>query len=143
MKKARLLAVVGFTLILSGMDSFAQPLGCEYGSSSQWGSGWCNLNPPRTFSSKMCLRLKIGGSASKVLIRLLNRNDDPGQLVGIVGGIQDVPESRQIVLELTRDFTDIKQISIHGNPKAWSYDLGPGNGPAKIESVEEVSCEEE
>ena len=70
------------------------------------------------------------------------QDDDPNRPVGIVGGIHNVPDSREIIVKLSRRFPNVKQISVHGNPKPWHYDLGGKNGPAILESVTVIACED-
>jgi hypothetical protein len=141
MKRNILFLVAGAVLILFGMNATAQSLDGYYDASPRWGSGWLDLRQPTTLESGTCLRLTIGGTASKVLIRFLRVDDDPNRPVGIVEGIHSVPESREIVVKLSRRFPNTKQISVHGNPKAWHYELGGTNGPAALESVTVVPCE--
>lgn len=141
MRRNILFLVAGAAFVLFGMNALAQPLDGYYEASPRWGSGWLDLRQPTTLESGICLRLTIGGTASRVLIRFLRIDDDPNRPVGIVGGIHNVPESREIVVRLSRSFPNIRQISVHGNPKAWHYDLGGTNGPATLESVTVVPCE--
>jgi len=141
MRKNILFLATGALLVLFGINASAQSLDGYYDASSRWGSGWLDLRQPTTLESGTCFRFTIGGTASKVLIRFLRVDDDPNRPVGIVGGIHNVPESREIVIKLSRSFPNTKQISVHGNPKSWHFDLGGTNGPAILESVAVVSCE--
>lgn len=140
MRRNILFLVAGAALILFSMSASAQSLDGYYDASARWGSGWLDLRQPTTLESGTCLRLTIGGTASKVLIRFLRVDDDPNRPVGIVGGIHKIPESREIVVKLSRRFPNTKQISVHGNPKSWHYDLGGTNGPATLESVTVAPC---
>lgn len=141
MKESISILAIGTFLFLFGMNASAQSLDGYYDASSRWGSGWLDLRQPTTLEAGTCFRFTIGGTASKVLVRFLRVDDDPNRPVGIVGGIHNVPESREIVVKLSRRFPNTKQISVHGNPKSWHFDLGGKNGPAILESVAVVPCE--
>jgi hypothetical protein len=107
-------------------------------SSAKWGVGWIELNKDTDFKKGEKLRLKVGGTATKILVRLLSdlsQDDDP---VGIEGGVHDVPQDRVVEVVLSADYFGVKEISVHGNPEAWSWSLGKDNGPATLESVERV-----
>jgi hypothetical protein len=54
----------------------------EIGSSSQWGSGWLNLASPRDFVKGDRLRLRVGGTAEKILVRLLAKGMSPDSSLG-------------------------------------------------------------
>ena len=83
------------------------------------------------------LRLRVGGTATKILVRLLSRGTDPNEPIGIVGGIVDVPKDRTVEIDLNTNFNDVVQISVHGGSNPWGlYSLGQGNGPATL-----LSCE--
>ena len=58
----------------------------EIGSSSRWGSGWLDRATVTDFAAGDVLLLRIGGTASKVLVRLLPEGKFPDSSVGIVGG---------------------------------------------------------
>jgi hypothetical protein len=118
----------------------SQELSCRLGSSSQFGSGWCDLEAPTTFAAGTCLKLQVGGSARQVVVRLLARGQDPNEAVGVVGGAQSVPATRLLVLKLPRTFPNTIQLSVHGNSSAWQFSLGTQNGPADLLGVERVAC---
>ncbi|MCP4373919.1 MAG: hypothetical protein GY797_38320 [Deltaproteobacteria bacterium] len=141
MKNSMFLTFLCAIFVLIGQNAFAQSLDGSYGSSPRWGSSWLELRQPTTFESGTCLHFVISDGASKILIRFLRVDDDPNQPVGLYDGIHEVPESREIVVMLSRQFANIKQISIHGNPKAWHYDLGGNNGPAILETITIVACQ--
>lgn len=63
-------------LVLSGAVG-AETLAGAIGSSSQWGSGWLDLAPPVDFTKGERLKLLIGGTANKILVRLLPREHRP------------------------------------------------------------------
>ena len=128
-----------FTFI--GHSAVAQSFDGHYGLSQSAGGSWLDLRQTTTFESGTCMRFVVGGAASKMLIRFLRVDDDPNRPIGILDGIHDVPNSRELVVKLSRRFANIKQISIHGNPKAWHYDLGSKNGPANLERINIVNCQ--
>ena len=115
------------------------PLSGETGSSLRWGSGWIDLTTPTDFKKGDRLKLKIGGTAEKILVRLLPEGMDPGSTTGIVGDGIKVPESRIIEITLQQDHKRIGQISVHGGPNPWGkFPLGGGNGPATLLSAERI-----
>ena len=140
MRRNLLILVVRALFILYSLNALAQSFDGSYGASRAWGSGWLDLRQPIELESGKCLRIEIGGTASKVVVRLLRRDDDPSRASGIVGGIHNVPESRKIDVQLLSQFPNIKQISVHGNPNAWHFDLGGKNGPATLISATSISC---
>ncbi len=108
----------------------------EIGSSPRWGSGWLDLATVTDFTAGDVLRLRIGGTASKVLVRLLPEGKFPDSSVGIVGSAVTVPENRIVEVVLDNDRKNILQISVHGGPNPWGmFPLGGGNGPATLESA--------
>ena len=133
--------ILGAILILFGTNALSQSLDGFYDASSRWGSGWIDLRQPMVLESGTCLQFTIGGTASRVIIRFLRVDDDPNRPVGIVGGIHHVPKSRELVVKLSRNFPNIRQVSIHGSSKAWHYDLGGTNGPATLEAVTIIPCD--
>lgn len=141
MKKNILLTFFCFLFILIGRNAFSQSLDGSYGFSTKYGSSWLDLRQPTTFESGTCIRFVISDGASKILIRFLRDDEDPDQPVGIFGGIHEVTDSQEIVVRLSRQFANIKQISIHGNPKSWHYNLGSKNGPAILETIEIITCQ--
>ncbi len=114
-----------------------QTLAGESGSSPRWGSGWLDLATITDFAAGDLLRLRIGGTASKVLVRLLPEGKFPDSSVGILGGPVTVPENRIVEVVLDKDRKGIIQISVHGGPNPWGkFPLGGGNGLATIDSAE-------
>ncbi len=109
------------------------PLLGKIGSSTPWGSGWIDLEAPTVFLKGDRIRIKVGGSASKVLVRLLPKGRSPDTSAGRIGGTITVPEGRIVEVTLTYDRKEIIQVSVHGGPKPWNISLGGGNGPATIE----------
>ncbi|MDD5719232.1 MAG: hypothetical protein PHQ53_06055, partial [Candidatus Krumholzibacteria bacterium] len=113
----------------------------EIGSSSQWGSGWLDLAMVTDFTKGDVLRLRIGGSAKKVVVRLLPKTEPQETSAGIIGGAVVVPESRVVEVILDTDRKFIKQISVHGGTNPWGkFPLGSSNGPATLETAELVNC---
>lgn len=109
----------------------------EIGSSSSWGSGWLDLATVTDFAAGDVLRLRIGGTAGKILVRLLPEGSFPDTSVGIIGsGAVTVPKNRIVEVVLDNDRKGIIQISVHGGPNPWGrFPLGSGNGPATLESA--------
>ena len=127
-------------LVLSGAVG-AETLAGATGSSSQWGSGWLDLAPPVDFTKGERLKLLIGGTANKILVRLLPKGALPDMSAGIVGGAIDVPKSRIVEVTLPQNRKQVVQISVHGGANPWGkFPLGGGNGPATIESVDRMKA---
>jgi hypothetical protein len=117
----------------------AQTLAGATGSSSQWGSGWLDLAPPVDFAKGEHLKLFIGGSAEKIIVRLLPKEASPDSSVGVIAGVVSVPKSRIVEVTVPENRKQVVQISVHGGPNPWGkFPLGGGNGPATIESAERV-----
>jgi hypothetical protein len=104
------------------------------GESGEWGSGYLDLDSMLTLNKGTTLKLEIGGEAKMILVRILVQGKSPDQPVGILGKFK-VTENRMVEVKLVQDFRNIKQISVHGNPKAWSYSLGASNGKATLVSA--------
>lgn len=133
-----LLAIL-ITLVVLGAAS-AENLSGVMGSSSQWGSGWIDLAPPVDFLKGDRLKILIGGSAEKILVRLLPKGAPPDTSRGIIGGAIIVLKSRVVEVTLPEDRKQVVQISVHGGPNPWGkFPLGGGNGAATIESVNRVT----
>lgn len=112
-----------------------QLLAGDAGVDKKYASGWLDLSRLTTFHSGSTLRLTIGGTAKKILVRLLPSGKSPDQKVGILGAYA-VPKDRLLTIPITNDLSDIAQISVHGGPQAWDVRLGPGNGAATLEQAE-------
>ena len=54
---------------------------CKPGISTDGGSGWCDFGTPAAFRKGERLRLAIGGSAAKIIVRLLPRGADAGTTI--------------------------------------------------------------
>ena len=111
-------------------------LDCELGSSTRWGSSWCNLKPPADFSGGSTVEINIDPDGAKVvLVRFLSSGNDPNEPLGIIGGKRPVPADGKVVIKLDHDYKNIGQISVHGGPGPWDYNLGRDNKGAVIQSI--------
>lgn len=137
-RKVKVIAGLLFVALLwiAPGTAIAEPLACATGSNSQWGSGWCNLAPPVDLARGDRLRMLIGGTAKKILVRLLPKGQAPDTATGIVGGAIDVPGTRIVEVTLPEDRRQIAQISVHGGPTPFDVPLGGGNGAATLVSVD-------
>jgi hypothetical protein len=106
------------------------------GASSRWGAGWIDFVKPMDFETNDRLRLKVGGTAEKIIVRLLEEGQFPDEPAGIVGYSIEVPKDRIVEIVLHKAHKKIVQISVHGGPKAWHFPLGADNGPATLVSAE-------
>jgi hypothetical protein len=127
-------------VLAAPLASHAESLNCALGTSDQFGSGWCDLNPPVTFPAGVCLQLGVGGSANNVVVRILGRGQDPTQAVGLVTNSVTVPQNRQLIVKLQRQYPNSTQVSIHGGKAAWHIRFPESNGPATLNTVEHVTC---
>jgi len=104
----------------------------------RWKSGWIDLVQPTNFYKGDQLRLVVGGTATKVVVRLL---DDPRRADssdGVIGVFTVGPE-RIVRITLDVDYRGIQQLSVHGGPNPWNlYDLGGGNGPATLSAAQVI-----
>ena len=116
-----------------------QVLSGSTGVSDRWGSGWLDLNQPTDFEPGDIIRLKIGGTANTVVVRLLSEEQFSGDPSGIVSNPLTVPSNRVLEVKLSESRHRITQISVHGGSQPWSYALGDQNGFATLESVELLS----
>jgi len=117
-------------------ETSVQLLVGETGFSSQWGSGWIDLATPTDFAAGDHLRLRIGGTANKIVVRLLQKGISPESSAGMLGGAITVPENRIVEVALDTDRKGIIQISVHGGPNPWGrFPLGGDNGPATVETA--------
>src|SRR5438309_3625158 len=69
------------------------------GKDSRYGAGYIDLRPTITFGQGEKLRLRIGETAKRVVVRLLPSGADPAEAVGVLGTF-DVPTDRLLVLTL-------------------------------------------
>jgi hypothetical protein len=105
------------------------------GASAQWGSGWLDLSTRPKLSAGAKLRIAVGGSARKVLIRVLREGEGADSPTGVLGSYE-IPEDRVVVATAASPFENVKQISVHGGRRAWDWQLGEDNGPATLFFVE-------
>lgn len=118
----------------------AEQLAGSAGCSSQWGSGWLDLNSPINFAKGERLRLSLSGTARRIFVRLLPKGASPDTNAGLIGGAVDVPRSRVVEITVPEERRQVIQISVHGGPLAWGLSLGGDNGPACLSSVERVAA---
>ena len=131
-------AVVAIALLVGVNPAYSEGelLAGQTGFSEQFGSGWLDLAPATNFEKGTVLRLKIGGTAKKILVRLLPNGQFPGSSVGIIGDAVTVPEDRIVEVKLDFSVKEVIQISVHGGPNPWGmHPLGASNGPATLEAV--------
>ena len=138
-----LLGMIGALLLVLclglSVQASAEAIMGTTGSAPQWGSGWMVLTPSMDFTKGEKLRVTVGGSAKKILVRLLPKNQPPDTSAGVVGGPIDVPKTRIVEVTLPEDRKQVSQISVHGGPNPWNeYDLGGNNGAATIKAVERI-----
>ncbi len=127
---------IPIVLFLLTTVAYSESLSGRLGSDAQRGRGWIDLDRPTDFKQGEALKLKVGLTATKVLVRLLKRGDDQNEDNGIDGGIVEVPKARTILITLREDHPSTIQISVNGGPNPWGYFLGKDNGPATLESAE-------
>jgi hypothetical protein len=107
------------------------------GASPTWKSGWLDLAAPTDFKQGETLKLTIGGTAKRVVVRLLVKGGDHDAPEGVVATGIAVPDNRILKLVLPSDFLQTVQISVHGGPNPFNqFPLGSGNGAATLVSVE-------
>ena len=137
MMRGRFLAIaIPIVLLVLTTVAYSESLPGHLGSDAQRGRGWIDLDRPTDFKQGETLKLKVGLTATRVLVRLLKKYDDPNEPNGIVGGIVEVPKDRTILITLREDHPSTIQISVNGGPNPWKYLLGIDNGPATLESAE-------
>jgi|GEM_PF-6555824 len=105
-----------------------------------WQSAYLNLAPRRDFRVGDRLRIRLHGSARKVLVRLLPYGRPPAKDDGIEGGIRVVPGDKTIEVTLTTGHSNISQISVHAGHYAWETDLGTNNGTVTLDSIEYIQA---
>jgi hypothetical protein len=128
-------------LVIVAASAFAQTTDALRGSAGKdvrWNSGWIDFPQPATFYKGDQLRLSVGGTAAKVVVRLLDdsrRADSPEGVVGVF----TVGTDRTVRITLDADYKGIQQISVHGGPNPWNlYDLGGGNGAATLSAAQVI-----
>lgn len=136
--KVTMTILVVFVLLFA-CSGYSQPLQGTVGYSTQYFSGWLDLKSLINFKQGDVLKLRLGGSATKVVVRLLSKDSDANLPSGIDGGIVEVPKSKTIQILLEEDHDKVIQISVHGGPNPWNlYPLGGGNGAVTLRSAERI-----
>ena len=136
-----LFALVTFSTgaICSHASDNAQSLPGKILKSPEWGSGCVVLSQCTDFRTGDLLKIKVGGTAKKVILRLLPKGESPDSSTGVVGGPMDVPPGRVIEVALPEDRLQVTQISVHGGANPWGeFPLGEDNGPATLLSASVV-----
>jgi hypothetical protein len=140
MERLVIVCLVLGTLMSNVPLSSAERLEGRVENTPEWGSGYIDLRAPMDFKKGDRLKILIGGSAKKALVRLLEKGGYVDSHSGIVGGPRPVPQDRVLEVVLDNDYRQIVQISVHGNPRPWNlFFLGEDNGPAMLVSVERVA----
>jgi hypothetical protein len=133
-----LLHLVILVLSLPVTAHAAQTMAGTVGASPQYASGWIDFPQPVDFSKGERLRMVIGGSATKIIVRMLAKGQSGDSSDGLLGGVIDVPKTRVVELSLGEDRAQIVQISVHGGPNPWGKFPMPGNGPATLQAIERL-----
>jgi len=127
-------------MLIWTVNLWAEQLRGIVGKSETWGVGWIDLESFTDFKKGDQIRIRIGGTAKKVLVRFLEKGDSPDSPVGIEGDSFQVPAYRVLTITLKTNYTKVKQISIHGGPNPWGmFPLGEDNGPATVISIERIT----
>ena len=117
----------------------AEPLACDYVPLAGGfgigpdGNAWLDLQEVRDFPAGSQIRLKTGGNAQEILVRLLPDGEDPNEAVGVVGGFA-IPEDREIAIVLDEAYSSVVQVSIHGG-QPWEFVLEGQNGAPTLQEV--------
>lgn len=141
MKTMKLTLIIAcLFVVISSMSIHAETIEGTVGASSKWNSGWIDLNSVMHFQKGDKLKILVGGSAKKVLLRFLSGGMEPNTASGIDGGMREVPEDRVLTTVVQSVHQNVTQISVHGGPNPFGLmPLGSGNGPATIISIERES----
>lgn len=106
------------------------------GKSRKHGSGWITFDPPKDLQAGNMLELFIGGSAQKVIVRLLPEGKSPDFPTGVLPEIFVVPDNRLLSVVLKENHPAVSHVSVHGGPNPWGkFPLGENNGPATLERI--------
>jgi hypothetical protein len=145
MKAVAISVVMVVSIVLVGaVNLSAEPLRGVTDSSTRYGVGWLDLESFTDFKKGDRLKIKIGGTARKVLVRFLAKGVSPDSPDGIEGGPLQVPADRVLTITLSADHHRVAQISVHGGPNPWGiFPLGEDNGRATVVSVERIFGEPE
>ena len=109
-------------------------------TSGQWKAGWIDLGQPTNFNQGARLRLRIGGSANRVIVRLRPEGEPFGKAVGVLSSGIDVPATKIVEVTLAQAHQNVIQIAVHGGRNPFGrFPLGVDNGSARLESIELIS----
>jgi hypothetical protein len=123
-------------LIFTSQVVFSETIQGETGTSPETDSGWLKLEKMSDFERGGKLLIHVGGTADKILIRMLRKGANPDYPKGMDGGPHEVPSDRLVEAVLERDHKDIVEISVYGGPRPFGFfPLGEDNGPATILNV--------
>ena len=119
------------------LTSYAETLKGKIGTSSKWGSGWIILDKSVDFKRGDKIKLLLGGTAKKVLVRFLANGETADKPIGIEGGVINVPKNKIVLITISKEYKNVKQLSVHGGRNPWGlYPLGDNNGTATIMRVD-------
>jgi hypothetical protein len=110
-----------------------EPLVGDFDKSPRWGSGWIDLTSPTDFKKGDRLVLRIGGTATRVKIRLLPQGGRPDEEIGLIATLS-VPASRIVEVPIAEVHNRVVQVSVHGKVP-WGELLALDNGFATLESA--------
>src|SRR5436190_527045 len=115
-----LLIAVAFSLAATSWVRGQTLVACKTGASLQFGAGWCDFATPVNFRKGERLRLAIGGSATRIIVRLLPKGYDPGTPIGVIPTPFTIPQNRLVEVVVPYEASEIVQISVHGGPSPWN-----------------------
>lgn len=134
MKFKKLALLVALVSAVTAYSQTGEVLHGVVGKDLHWGSGWIDLAPTNLFKGDQ-LQLSVGGTAKKVVVRLLEDPLRADSSEGVVG-VFLVGQDRMVRVSIDADRRGIRQLSVHGGPNPWGqYDLGEGTGPATLSGV--------
>ena len=137
MRFTKLASVLALVSVVTAYSQTATVLHGAVGRDPHWASGWIDLAPTNFFKGDQ-LRLSVGGTAKKVVVRLLEDPRRADSSEGVIG-VFPVGQDRIARVTIDADHKEIRQLSVHGGPNPWNqYDLGEGNGPATLSGVEVI-----
>lgn len=110
----------------------------ESANGSGWAASWLALDQPQDFGREERLCLRLDGSAD-VVVRLLPKDREANQPVGIDGGIRTVADDGVLEVTLVTDHRDTIQISVHSGAGAWQWKFPQGNPDRILLSAERLS----
>lgn len=106
------------------------------GKSKKHGSGWISFDQPKNLKAGDKLELFVGGTAEKVIVRLLPEGKSPDFPIGVLPEIFVVPDNRLLSVVLKENHAAVTHVSVHGGPNPWGkFSLGENNGPATLERI--------